>query len=85
MWARSPTPTASLHGPANERVKKRGYNLSLLASVIDTLLREVTLDQKNRDHALTGEYIGFREYHTQPDWLLIYAVSESELILTGSR
>ncbi len=68
-----------------KRIKKRGYNLSLLADVIDTLLREEPLSQKYRDHALTGNYIGFRECHIQPDWLLIYSMSESELILTASR
>ena len=68
-----------------KRIKKRGYDLSLLENVLDTLLREETLDQKFRDHALIGNYIGFRECHIQSDWLLIYAISESELILTASR
>ena len=68
-----------------KRIKKRGYDLSLLENVRDTLLREETLDQKFRDHALIGNYIGFRECHIQSDWLLIYAISESELILTASR
>ena len=68
-----------------KHIKKRGYNLSLLENVLDTLLREETLDQKYKDHALTGNYIGFRECHIQSDWLLIYAISESELILTASR
>ena len=68
-----------------KRIKKRGYDLSLLERVIETLLREETLDQKYKDHALTGNYIGFRECHIQSDWLLIYAISESELILTASR
>ena len=68
-----------------KRIKKRGYDLSLLEKVINTLLYEEPLDQKYRDHALTGNYIGFRECHIQPDWLLIYAISDSELILTASR
>ncbi len=68
-----------------KRIKKRGYDLSLLEDVLDQLLQEKTLEQKYRDHALIGNYIGFRECHIQPDWLLIYAVSESELILTASR
>ena len=68
-----------------KRIQKRGYDLTLLKDVLDTLLREETLDQKYRDHALTGNYIGFRECHIQSDWLLVYAVSESELILTASR
>lgn len=65
--------------------KKRGYNLSLLETVLNTLLEEKTLDQRYHDHALTGNYIGFRECHILPDWLLIYAVNKSQLILTASR
>ena len=68
-----------------KRMKKRGNDLSLLQDVLDTLIREEPLDQKYRDHALTGNYAGFRECHVQPDWLLIYAVSDTELILTASR
>ena len=33
-----------------KRIKKRGYNISLLESVIDTLLREEMLDPKYKDH-----------------------------------
>ncbi|MDO5044469.1 MAG: type II toxin-antitoxin system YafQ family toxin [Coriobacteriia bacterium] len=68
-----------------KRIKKRGYDTTLLENVIDTLLSGKPLDQKYRDHALTGNYIGFRECHILPDWLLIYATDESKLILTASR
>ena len=68
-----------------KRIKKRGYNLNLLEEVLDKLLRQEDLDMRYRDHALTGNYIGFRECHIEPDWLLIYAVTESELILTATR
>nr|WP_279191291.1 MULTISPECIES: type II toxin-antitoxin system YafQ family toxin [Butyricimonas] len=44
---------------------------------------------KNKDHALTGTYSGFRECHIQPDWLLIYAINHQiqivRLIRTGSH
>ena len=43
------------------------------------------LEEKYHDHALVGNYAGFRECHILPDWLLIYAVNNSELILTASR
>jgi mRNA interferase YafQ len=65
--------------------KKRGLDLSLLAAVTDTLLAGKTLDSKHRDHALAGEYAGFRECHILPDWLLIYSVHQETLILTASR
>ena len=46
--------------------KKRGLDIPLLEAVIDTLLEEKPLDEKHRDHALTGNYVGFRECHIQP-------------------
>jgi mRNA interferase YafQ len=68
-----------------KRMKKQGKDMSLLQKVIDDLLAEKTLSEKQRDHALVGNYLGFRECHIQPDWLLIYAVDHGQLILTASR
>ncbi|MFN2926656.1 type II toxin-antitoxin system YafQ family toxin [Lachnospiraceae bacterium YH-ros2228] len=68
-----------------KRINKRGKDLSLLKDVLQTLREEQALEEKYRDHALTGNYIGFRECHIQPDWLLVYAINKEELILTASR
>ena len=43
------------------------------------------LPEKNRDHALTGDWIGHRECHIQPDWLLIYRIEDNVLVLTLAR
>ena len=67
------------------RIKRQGLDISLLKEVLDKLCARETLDRKYKDHALNGLYQGFRECHIQPDWLLIYAVSEDELILVASR
>ncbi|MBQ2986324.1 MAG: type II toxin-antitoxin system YafQ family toxin [Tyzzerella sp.] len=37
------------------------------------------------DHPLTGKWIGYRECHIQPDWLLIYHINKDVLVLTLSR
>lgn len=37
------------------------------------------LDEKYKDHLLTGDYGGFRECHITPDWLLVYQYREQEL------
>lgn len=66
-------------------ISKRGYNLSLLEDVVDRIARQEVLPDKNRDHSLTGDYIGFRECHIQPDWLLVYRIDDEELILLLSR
>ena len=68
-----------------KRINKRGKDLSLLKDVLQTLREEQALEEKYRDHALTGNYIGFRECHIQPDWLRVYAINKEELILTASR
>lgn len=65
--------------------RKRGYNLALLGEVVDTLSEGNTLAPKFRDHSLFGNYIGCRECHITPDWLLIYEISEGELILYLTR
>ena len=64
---------------------KRGYDLDLLDAVVNTLASRQPLPEKNRDHALTGDYTGFRECHISPDWLLIYRVDGDDLILFLSR
>lgn len=65
--------------------KKRGYDLSLLQDVLEILASGEPLPEKYRDHNLLGNYKGCRECHITPDWLLIYEVSESQLILYLTR
>ena len=69
--------------------QKRGLNLDLLRVVVNTLAEGKKLDKKYRDHELTGDYVGFRECHVQPDWLLVYRIEQEELELllfrTGSH
>lgn len=66
---------------------KRGYDLTLLQTVVDTLRKPATLPEKNRDHALSGVWSGYQECHILPDWLLIYRVSGDDLYLvrTGTH
>ena len=39
----------------------------------------------NRDHELSGNWVGYRECHIQPDWLLIYYIENDVLVLTLAR
>ncbi|EOS8056838.1 type II toxin-antitoxin system YafQ family toxin, partial [Enterococcus hirae] len=43
------------------------------------------LRTKYKDHALQGNWKGFRELHVQSDWLLIYKIDGKKLILTLVR
>lgn len=64
---------------------KRGYKLELLERIVDKIANNIKLEDKYRDHALTGNYVGFRECHIQSDWLLVYRIENDELILFLSR
>ncbi len=67
--------------------QKRGKDLQKLKDLIALLLSEEALPVRNRDHALTGNWFGWRDCHLEPDWLLIYKKSADELKLgrTGSH
>ena len=60
-----------------KRAKKRGLNMDELQAVLDKLCAEEPLDERHRDHALAGDYIGFRECHIRPDWLPICAIDRT--------
>ncbi len=66
-------------------IRKRGYDLSLMEQVIDTLSAGLPLEEKYRDHSLVGNYKDCRECHITPDWLLIYEIADNELILYLTR
>ncbi len=64
---------------------KRGLKIGLLEEIISLLSMGDALPEKNKDHALSGNWTGHRECHIQPDWLLIYRIEEDILVLTLSR
>ena len=64
---------------------KRGLDISLLEDIIAKLALGESLPEKNRDHALSGNWNGYRECHRLPDWLLIYKLEDNVLILTLAR
>ena len=68
-----------------ELVKKRGWNIPKLKQVIELLMNCESLPIQNRDHQLVGTYVGCRECHIEPDWVLIYKIDKIESTLTLLR
>lgn len=70
-----------------KRIKRQNKNPEKLTSVIKLLLTGQVLDQKYRDHPLTGNWKGHRDCHLDPDWLLLYRITADDLYLerTGSH
>jgi mRNA interferase YafQ len=69
------------------RMVKSGKDISLLEAIVRLLCNQQTLPPRNKDHALVGNWTGCRECHLTPDWLLIYRIEPTELVLlrTGSH
>lgn len=64
---------------------RRGQPMEELDEVIRLLAEGEELPEKYRDHALVGNWLGHRECHIRPDWLLVYAVNSRTLVLTLAR
>ncbi len=69
------------------RIKKQNKDLIKLQDVIEKLADGERLEQKYKDHQLSGIWKNHRDCHIEPDWLLIYRTTSKELILerTGSH
>ena len=65
--------------------KKQGKDIDKLFDVIGILANGETLDEKYRDHDLSGNFKGCRECHIEPDWLLIYEIDNNVLVLVLNR
>ena len=70
-----------------KRIKRRGKDTDKIKAIMSMLIDEEKLEDKYRDHALVGNYLGRRECHIEPDWLLIYKLDNDEIIFerTGSH
>jgi mRNA interferase YafQ len=64
-----------------KRAHRRGHDIPKLEAMIRKLQAGETLPASNRAHPLKGAWKGFWECHVEPDWLLIYKVTDDELRL----
>jgi len=70
-----------------KKVKKQNKDLLKLKTVIEKLVDQQILETKYKDHQLTGNWKGHRDCHIEPDWILIYQLTDDALILerTGTH
>jgi mRNA interferase YafQ len=69
------------------RQKRRGRNIEELIAAVELLAEQGELPAAYRPHQLSGEWKGVWECHIEPDWLLIYEITETEVLLirTGTH
>ena len=65
-----------------KKMLKRGKDIKKISAVVRMLANGETLPPQFRDHALSGDLIGFRDCHIENDWVLIYKIQNDILILT---
>ena len=68
--------------------KKRGELDTALIEALWKLVNDEALPEHYRDHALTGNWIDFRDCHIKPDLVLIYRKPDADtlqLVRLGSH
>jgi len=70
-----------------KKARKRGKDLDKLKMSLSLLIRQAPLPEAYQDHPLRGNWKGYRDAHIEPDWLLLYRVTDKELQLarTGTH
>ena len=64
-----------------KRLEKQDKDPGKLKEVIELLARGNGLEEKYRDHPLSGRWTGHRDCHIEPDWILIYRITSDSLYL----
>ena len=62
-------------------VRSGQFKIDKLEKVIDAIVQGKKLSKNNKDHELSGDLVGFRECHIQPDILLVYYIEQEKLVL----
>lgn len=66
-------------------IKRRQLDIELLTKVMELIEYEKPLSPRLKDHLLTGNWVGHRELHLKPDWLLIYQILPKEKTVIFTR
>ncbi|MBV8801615.1 MAG: type II toxin-antitoxin system YafQ family toxin [Gammaproteobacteria bacterium] len=65
------------------------HSIKEFLTVVTLLAEDKPLLEKHRNHVLSGEWMGYKECHIKPDWLLIYKKLDNDksvvLARTGSH
>ena len=57
---------------------RRSWDLAKLKTVLGLLIDGANLPPPYKDHPLRGNFAGSRDCHIEPDWILIYTLTEDD-------
>ena len=64
---------------------KRGQDLEKLKAVVELLIEGEPLPAVFKDHPLRGNFAGSRDCHIEPDWVLIYTLTQKDTHIRFER
>ncbi len=67
-----------------KRARKRGKDLNKLFIIVAKLQKDEPREPKHRPRPLSGDWKPFWDCHIEPDWLLIYRVTDDAVYLVGT-
>jgi mRNA interferase YafQ len=68
-----------------EKCKKRGLKIEEIREIMKSIVQDIPLEIRNKNHLLSGDYVGCFECHIKPDWLLIYMLDNEANTVTFLR
>lgn len=69
------------------KMVRRGKEMAKLYAIVESLAKGEALAARHKPHPLTGDWKPKWDCHIEPDWLLIYEVTEDavKLARTGTH
>ena len=61
-----------------KRAEKRGKDMAKLKVMLERLIEGEPLPPEFKDYPLRGNFAGSRDCHIEPDWVLIYTLSDQD-------
>jgi mRNA interferase YafQ len=62
-----------------KQAQKRGKDMEKLKTLLSLLIEGNPLPASYLDHPMKGDWKGFRDAHIEPDWLLIYKITDDNV------
>ena len=64
--------------------QQQGKDMNKLHNVLRILASGEPISAQYKDHALKNSWLGYRDLHIEPDWILIYKIQANEIILLAA-
>jgi mRNA interferase YafQ len=59
-----------------KRIARRGQDQAKLKAMLERLIDGAPLPPECKDHPLRGDFASSRDCHIEPDWVLIYTLTD---------